>query len=107
MITGRKVRIAIVGAGNMATNVHYPSLTSFDDVEIVAVIETREERLNLVRDRFGIGQDARRLVRLDTDYQAVLNDVKPDGVYVIAVTPFTETGALDLDSTDRMVDFYL
>ncbi|MGY3442714.1 MULTISPECIES: dihydrodipicolinate synthase family protein [unclassified Bradyrhizobium] len=30
-----------------------------------------------------------------------------NGVYVIAVTPFTDTGALDLDSADRMVDFYL
>ncbi|MBU0589983.1 MAG: dihydrodipicolinate synthase family protein [Gammaproteobacteria bacterium] len=29
------------------------------------------------------------------------------GVYLIAVTPFTEDGALDLASTDRMVDFYL
>lgn len=29
------------------------------------------------------------------------------GVYLIAVTPFTEAGALDLASTDRMVDFYL
>ena len=29
------------------------------------------------------------------------------GVYVIAVTPFHADGALDLDSTDRMVDFYL
>ena len=29
------------------------------------------------------------------------------GVYVIAVTPFNEDGTLDLDSTDRMVDFYL
>jgi len=29
------------------------------------------------------------------------------GVSVIAVTPFTEAGELDLDSTDRMVDFYL
>lgn len=28
------------------------------------------------------------------------------GVYVIAVTPFTDTGALDLDSVDSMVDFY-
>ena len=36
-----------------------------------------------------------------------LLDETADGVYVIAVTPFTETGALDLDSTDRMVDFYL
>lgn len=29
------------------------------------------------------------------------------GVYIIAVTPFHPDGALDLDSTDRMVDFYL
>ena len=29
------------------------------------------------------------------------------GVYLITVTPFTDTGALDLASTDRMVDFYL
>jgi 4-hydroxy-tetrahydrodipicolinate synthase len=29
------------------------------------------------------------------------------GVYLIAVTPFTEEGSLDLASTDRMVDFYL
>ena len=36
-----------------------------------------------------------------------LLDETADGVYVIAVTPFTETGALDLDSTDRMVDFDL
>jgi 4-hydroxy-tetrahydrodipicolinate synthase len=28
-------------------------------------------------------------------------------VFVIAVTPFTESGELDLASTDRMVDFYL
>lgn len=29
------------------------------------------------------------------------------GVYLIAVTPFTEDGSLDLVSTDRMVEFYL
>lgn len=29
------------------------------------------------------------------------------GVYLITVTPFTDTGALDLESTDRVVDFYL
>lgn len=29
------------------------------------------------------------------------------GVYIIAITPFTDTGALDLASTDRLVDFYL
>lgn len=29
------------------------------------------------------------------------------GVYIIAATPFTDTGAVDADSTDRMIDFYL
>ena len=36
----------------------------------------------------------------------ILNE-EAKGVYVIALTPFTDNGALDLDSTDRMVDFYL
>jgi 4-hydroxy-tetrahydrodipicolinate synthase len=34
-------------------------------------------------------------------------DASARGVYLITVTPFTESGALDLDSTDRMVDFCL
>jgi len=29
------------------------------------------------------------------------------GVYIIAATPFTETGALDLESASRLVEFYL
>lgn len=34
-------------------------------------------------------------------------DATARGVYLIAVTPFTDSGDLDLESTDRMVDFYL
>ena len=34
-------------------------------------------------------------------------DASVTGVYLIAVTPFTESGALDLASTERMVDFCL
>lgn len=33
-------------------------------------------------------------------------DETASGVYIIAVTPFSDTGALDLDSIDSMVDFY-
>ena len=29
------------------------------------------------------------------------------GVYVISATPFAEDGALDLESADRLVDFYV
>jgi 4-hydroxy-tetrahydrodipicolinate synthase len=34
-------------------------------------------------------------------------DESAKGVYIISVTPFTDSGVLDLDSTDRMVDFYM
>jgi 4-hydroxy-tetrahydrodipicolinate synthase len=34
-------------------------------------------------------------------------DASAKGVYLITVTPFTDSGALDLASTDRMVDFCL
>ena len=34
-------------------------------------------------------------------------DASAAGVYLITVTPFTDSGALDLASTDRMVDFCL
>ena len=34
-------------------------------------------------------------------------DASASGVYLITVTPFTDSGALDLASTDRMVDFGL
>ena len=34
-------------------------------------------------------------------------DASATGVYLITVTPFTDSGALDLSSTDRMIDFCL
>jgi len=36
-----------------------------------------------------------------------LLDESAHGVYVIAATPFSGDGALDLESADRMIDFYL
>jgi 4-hydroxy-tetrahydrodipicolinate synthase len=34
-------------------------------------------------------------------------DESAQGVYIISATPFTDNGALDLDSADRLVDFYI
>ena len=36
-----------------------------------------------------------------------LLDESARGVYIIAATPFADNGALDLESTDRMTDYYL
>ena len=34
-------------------------------------------------------------------------DESAKGVYIISATPFSDDGSLDLDSTDRLVDFYV
>ncbi|MBT4815665.1 MAG: gfo/Idh/MocA family oxidoreductase, partial [Lentisphaerae bacterium] len=34
-----KVRVALIGAGGMANRVHYPSLATFDDVELVGLCD--------------------------------------------------------------------
>ena len=34
-----KVRVGMIGAGSMVNRVHYPSLASFDDVEIAAICD--------------------------------------------------------------------
>ena len=81
--SGKKVRICIFGAGNMANQVHYPSLTSFDDVEIAGVLELYEDRLQSTCDKYDIPAGRRFFCRKDTDYQGVLTRLKPDGVYVI------------------------
>lgn len=36
-----------------------------------------------------------------------LLDESAKGVYIISATPFTDSGDIDFDSTDRLVDFYL
>ena len=82
-MAGKRVRIAMVGAGGMASSVHYPSLRSFDDVDIVAVCEQSRDRLDETCDRFDIAPDSRFHCTDPNDFQAVLEEQKPDGVYVI------------------------
>lgn len=71
-----KVRIAVVGAGGMAEKVHYPSLASFNDVEITAICDLNPERMNALADKYGIAQRY-------TDYRKMIAATAPDGVYVI------------------------
>lgn len=71
-----KIRIAMIGAGGMANNVHYPSLGDFEDVEIAAISDLSAERLNATAEKYGVeGRYA--------DYRKMIEEVEPDGVYVI------------------------
>lgn len=71
-----KVKVAMIGAGNMANKVHYPSLASFDDVDIAAVCDLNPQALNATADKYGIE-------RRYTNYRQMIEEVSPDAVYVI------------------------
>lgn len=70
------VRVAMIGAGRMANNVHYPSLASFDDVEIAGICDLSPAALNATADKYGVQR------RYD-DYRRMVEEVAPDGVYVV------------------------
>jgi virulence factor len=70
------VRIVVIGAGAMANRVHYPSLASFQDVEIVGICDIDEERLHATANAYGIQGRY-------TDYRAMIESCVPDGVYAI------------------------
>jgi len=72
----RKTRVAMIGAGGMANTVHYPSLASFGDVEIAAICDLDEARLNATADRYAVE-------RRYTDYREMVEDIAPDAVYAI------------------------
>jgi len=71
-----QVRVAMIGAGSMASRVHYPSLKEIPEAEKVAVCDLDEERARKAAERFGF-----ELVY--TDYRRMLDEVKPEAVYVI------------------------
>lgn len=58
----------------MANTVHYPSLASFEDVEIAAICDLDTNRLNATADKY---QVAGRY----SDYRKMIEEVAPDGVY--------------------------
>jgi predicted dehydrogenase len=71
----------MIGAGAMANAVHYPSLASFEDVEIAAICEMNADRLNATADRYGV--KGRYQSRGFDDYRQMVAEVNPDAVYAI------------------------
>ena len=73
---GRSVRVALIGAGGMASRYHHPSLASFPDVEIAAICDLVETKARQSADRFGIP-------RVYTDYKRMLEETDPEAVWVL------------------------
>ena len=68
--------MGFIGAGVHANMVHYPSLASMKDVEIVAICDINEERLKKTADKYEIKLRFK-------DYREMLSRVKLDAIYVI------------------------
>ena len=71
-----KVRVVMIGAGAMANSVHYPSLSEFKDVEMAAICDLNDERLNRTADQYNIAGRYR-------DYEKAIEEMDPDVVYII------------------------
>jgi virulence factor len=76
LVQGNKAKIAMIGAGSMANQVHYPSLASLKDVEFAGICDLKQDRLNATGDRYGIEKRY-------TDYQKMIEEIAPDAVYAI------------------------
>jgi len=71
-----RTQVALVGAGNMATRYHYPSLASFPDVELAGICDLVPGKAEKAAERFGIG-------RVYADYRQMLAEVEPEAVWVL------------------------
>jgi virulence factor len=79
----KTARICIKGNGRFANAVHYPSLTSLKDVAIVGISAFDEDRLKQTTYKYKISEKSIHLVSSQSEYQKILIDLKPDGVFVI------------------------
>ena len=71
-----KLRVAVIGVGGIARNIHLPSLKEIEDVEIVALCDIIEQRAAEQAARFSIP-------RTYTLYKEMLAKEKPDAVVVL------------------------
>ncbi len=73
---GQRVRVALVGAGVMASRYHHASLASFPDVDLVGVADLVPAKAEETARRFSIPA-------VFTGVRQMLDDTAPDAVYVL------------------------
>ena len=73
---GKKLRVAIIGCGGIAQT-HMKAYKMVPEVEIVAGVDIKEDRLELMNKEWGIPKEA-----LFTDWKEMLSVIKPDAVDV-------------------------
>lgn len=92
------LRVAVIGAGGIAQNIHLPALSQMEDVSLCAVCDLVASRASQAAERFSIGAAY-------TDYRALLQENALDAVYVL-VQP-DQTFRIVLDCLSAGVDTFL
>ncbi|MEM3663542.1 MAG: DUF362 domain-containing protein [Candidatus Jordarchaeales archaeon] len=72
---GKKVRVGVIGCGKIAEYLHLPGYNGLTNVEIAAVADLNEERLEYVKRKFGV-------TRTYTDYTCLLEDKQIDAISI-------------------------
>jgi virulence factor len=69
-------RVAFIGAGYMANKVHYPALSSFDDVRIEAICDRNPDKLRDTVEKYDVK-------KVYGDYRKMIEEVAPEAVFAI------------------------
>lgn len=76
-----KIRVAVIGCGAIALTRHIPEYAGNPNVELVAFVDPVIERAQFVADKCKAASIADAAL-LFTDYEEMLNEIKPDAVSV-------------------------
>ena len=82
-----KLDIGIIGTGNFAHKVHIPVLTERDDVNLAAICDVNQERLDRIFKQYRIGKKF-------SDYKEMIERIPLDGVFIITPPLVTANVAL-------------
>jgi predicted dehydrogenase len=75
------MRVAFIGAGNLANRYHYPSITALPDVDLEALCDLVPQKAEATAERFGVP-------RTYGDYKQMLWEVDPQVVYIVMPPQF-------------------
>ena len=85
--SGRRLRVAIIGCGGIS-ELHLKTLREFPEVEIVAAVDVKPDRLEAVEEKFGITHGF-------TDWKEMLRKMTPDAVDICTPNGVHAAPAID------------
>lgn len=94
----KKIKIALIGAGEMGYHYHFPAISEFEDTEIVGLCDLNQDRLEKVANTFCIKN-------VYTNYSTMLDKTSPDAVYII--TPPHILYDIVMDVLERKINMFI